>query len=55
VDAGLLEGAFREFLEDGRREQASEACLALRPELSSEHHVSRILQVYEKALLERAR
>lgn len=56
VDAGMLAGAFRELLVDeGRREAAARACLGLRGVLSAEHHVSRVLQVYEKARLERVR
>ena len=56
VDAEVLAAALRMYLtDDEKRESASRACLALRGELSSEHHVSRILRSYEKAMVERVR
>jgi len=45
-DLAALSDAMRTLLDDGRRRDMSKACLALRPELSYEHHLRELLRVY---------
>lgn len=56
VEPRAIARAVAEFAADPQRLAASrEACRALRPRLSAERHLDRILGVYEQARLERAR
>jgi UDP-glucose:(heptosyl)LPS alpha-1,3-glucosyltransferase len=45
-DVPALEAAMRKMLDPLRREQMRQACLALRPKLSFEHHVETLLSIY---------
>src|SRR5688572_17992923 len=49
TDVGALADAMRKLLDPERRRAMSEACLALRPRLSYEHHVDELLRIYERA------
>lgn len=47
-DAQRLAEAMRTMLDAAARKRMREACLALRPGISSEHHVEQVLRVYEQ-------
>ena len=47
ADAGALAAAVAAMLDDGRRGRMRDRCLALRPELSWERHVERLLEIYD--------
>jgi UDP-glucose:(heptosyl)LPS alpha-1,3-glucosyltransferase len=49
TDVDALADAMRKLLDPERRRAMSEACLALRPRLSYEHHVDELLRIYERA------
>jgi UDP-glucose:(heptosyl)LPS alpha-1,3-glucosyltransferase len=46
-DAAALADAMRTLLDPGLRSRMSAACLELRPRLSYEHHLDRLLRIYE--------
>jgi len=48
-DVAALAGAMKAMLDAERRREMSRACLALRPKLSQEAHVRRLLQAYRQA------
>ncbi len=50
VDA--LADAMRKMLDPDRRRAMSEACLALRPKLSYEHHLDELVRIYRRVKLE---
>jgi UDP-glucose:(heptosyl)LPS alpha-1,3-glucosyltransferase len=47
-DVGALASAMRDVCDDDRRREMSQACLALRPSLSYEHHLDELIQIYER-------
>ena len=47
-DIGALRDRYVRMLDDADRRQMSMACLALRPRLSQEHHLDRLLAVYRQ-------
>ncbi len=49
-DVGALADAMRKMMDPERREAMSKACLELRPKLSYEHHLDRLVGIYEKVL-----
>jgi UDP-glucose:(heptosyl)LPS alpha-1,3-glucosyltransferase len=49
TDVDALAAAMRRMLDPERRRAMREACLALRPRLSYEHHVDQLLRIYERA------
>ena len=48
-DVDALAGAMRKMLDPDRRAQMSRACLELRPQLSYDTHLDRLLGIYETA------
>ena len=48
-DVDALADAMRKMMDPARRRAMREACLALRPKLSFEHHVDELLRIYERA------
>ncbi len=48
-DVAALSDALRAMLDDVRRQQMSNACLYLRPQLSYERHLDRLLEIYRSA------
>jgi UDP-glucose:(heptosyl)LPS alpha-1,3-glucosyltransferase len=48
ADVEALAAAMRDLCDDGRRREMSQACLALRPQLSYEHHLDQLLRIYER-------
>ncbi len=50
ADVDALAGAMRKLLDPQRRRAMSEACLALRPRLSYEHHLEELMKIYNRAL-----
>ncbi len=53
TDIGALADAMRKLLDPERRRAMSEACLALRPQLSYEHHLDRLMAIYDRAVASR--
>ncbi|HEX4124703.1 MAG TPA: glycosyltransferase family 4 protein [Tepidisphaeraceae bacterium] len=49
ADVTGLASAMRNLLDESLRRQMADACLALRPSLSYEHHVDRLLEIYAEA------
>lgn len=47
-DINALAEAMRKLLDPGLRQRMSAACLELRPRLSYEHHLDRLLEIYEQ-------
>jgi UDP-glucose:(heptosyl)LPS alpha-1,3-glucosyltransferase len=47
-DVDALAGAMRKMLDPAARQRMSEACLALRPMLSYEHHLKELLKIYAR-------
>lgn len=50
TDVGALADAMRKLLDTERRRAMSEACLALRPKLSYEHHLDELMKIYNRVL-----
>jgi UDP-glucose:(heptosyl)LPS alpha-1,3-glucosyltransferase len=48
LDVDALAAAMRKMLDGDRRAQMSQACLALRPALSYEQHLDRLLAIYQR-------
>jgi UDP-glucose:(heptosyl)LPS alpha-1,3-glucosyltransferase len=48
-DVDALADAMRKLLDPERRRAMSEACLALRPKLSYEHHLDELMKIYDRA------
>jgi len=55
TDIDALADAMRKMLDPERRRAMREACLALRPELSYEHHLDELMKIYERAIARRTR
>ena len=53
TDIDALADAMRTLLDPERRRAMSEACLALRPKLSYEHHLDELMKIYERAIARR--
>jgi UDP-glucose:(heptosyl)LPS alpha-1,3-glucosyltransferase len=51
-DIDALADAMRKMLAPERRRVMSEACLALRPKLSYEHHLAELVRIYRRVQLE---
>jgi UDP-glucose:(heptosyl)LPS alpha-1,3-glucosyltransferase len=49
TDIDALADAMRKMMDPARRRAMREACLALRPKLSFEHHVDELLKIYDRA------
>ncbi|MGB7158751.1 MAG: glycosyltransferase family 4 protein [Tepidisphaeraceae bacterium] len=49
TDVDALADAMRKLLDPERRRAMSEACLALRPKLSYEHHLDELMKIYDRA------
>ena len=49
-DVGALHERYIRMLDDANRKRMSEACLELRPQLSQEHHLDRLLAVYQECM-----
>jgi UDP-glucose:(heptosyl)LPS alpha-1,3-glucosyltransferase len=54
LDTQTLADAMRSMLDPQRRSSMAQACLALRPRLSYEHHLDRLLEIYHRARLHSA-
>lgn len=54
-DIPALAGAMKQLLDSTAREQMSAACSELRPVLSYEHHLNRLVQIYEQSAVQSAR
>lgn len=52
-DVDALAEAMRKMLDPERRAAMSRACLELRPQLSYEHHLDRLEEIYQRVLCER--
>jgi UDP-glucose:(heptosyl)LPS alpha-1,3-glucosyltransferase len=50
ADVDALADAMRKMLDPERRAAMREACLALRPQLSYEHHLDALLKLYDRAI-----
>lgn len=48
-DVKRLAGAMDTLADDSRRQEMSHAAMALRPQLSYEHHIDQLLEIYEQA------
>jgi UDP-glucose:(heptosyl)LPS alpha-1,3-glucosyltransferase len=48
ADTDALANAMRKMLEPQLRQRMSAACLELRPKLSYEHHVNRLIEIYQQ-------
>lgn len=51
-DIDALSNAMKKLLDPQIRSKMSAACLALRPTLSYEHHLDRLIQIYEQSAVE---
>ena len=49
-DVGALHERYIRMLDDAKRKRMSEACLELRPQLAQEHHLDRLLAVYQECV-----
>jgi UDP-glucose:(heptosyl)LPS alpha-1,3-glucosyltransferase len=54
TDIDVLVDAMRKMLDPDRRRTMREACLALRPKLSYEHHLDQLTAIYDRAIALRA-
>jgi len=52
-DIAAISDAMRKMLDDARRAQMAAACLELRPRLSYEQHLNRLLEVYQSVVAAR--
>jgi UDP-glucose:(heptosyl)LPS alpha-1,3-glucosyltransferase len=53
TDVNALADAMRKLLDPDRRRAMSEACLELRPQLSYEHHLDQLMNIYDRAVAAR--
>jgi len=52
-DVAALAEAMRKLMDPQRRAEMSKACLELRPQLSYEHHLDRLMEIYQRVIRER--
>jgi UDP-glucose:(heptosyl)LPS alpha-1,3-glucosyltransferase len=55
ADIEALAKAMRKMLDPQRRSAMRQACLALRPTLSYEHHLEQLMRIYDQAIVRRQR